>query len=87
MDIYQIFNTETSLKVVMEIVQGGQLLNLIKKKPNMTWEEISLIIKQILSGLSFLHQRHIMHRDIKPENILIRSSKPIDLVISDFGLA
>jgi len=29
------------------------------------------ILRQICSGLKFLHEHSIMHRDIKPENILV----------------
>jgi len=50
----------------------------------LTNERISMITKQILSALSYMHKRGYFHRDIKPENILIRG----DLVkVADFGLA
>ena len=28
-------------------------------------------MKQLLTGLSYIHSKNICHRDIKPENILI----------------
>ena len=42
------------------------------------------ILRQITSGLQFLHSKQIVHRDIKPINILI-SDKGI-VKLTDFGL-
>ena len=41
--------------------------------------------RQILVGLSRLHEAHIVHRDIKPYNILITDEDRVK--ISDFGLS
>ena len=43
------------------------------------------ILKQILFGLAYLHERNIAHRDLKPSNILINSEGLVR--IADFGLA
>ena len=73
MRLYEVFDADTSIKIVLELVEGGQLLNVIKKNPNMNWQEIGFIIKQILLGLEALHKENIMHRDLKPDNILMRN--------------
>lgn len=46
--------------------------------------EITSIIKQLLTGLEFMHRQGFFHRDIKPENLLMKGSI---LKIADFGLA
>jgi serine/threonine protein kinase len=45
---------------------------------------------QILSALTYLHDRKLVHKDLKPANILVfHNSKSLHLTfqISDFGLA
>ena len=42
-------------------------------------------MRQIVSGLSYMHSLKVMHRDLKPHNILINSQ--LEVKIADFGLA
>ena len=43
------------------------------------------MIKQILSGLEFLHDHNILHRDLKPSNVLVDINGCMRL--ADFGLS
>jgi serine/threonine-protein kinase/endoribonuclease IRE1 len=43
------------------------------------------MIKEILSGLEFLHQQGIVHRDLKPSNVLVDNEDKMRL--ADFGLS
>jgi len=45
------------------------------------------IIRELAQALSLIHAEGIIHRDIKPENILIRTLDPLDLILTDFGIA
>lgn len=45
------------------------------------------IIAQASSALAYLHERTITHRDLKPANILVRSRKPVEIALTDFGVA
>ena len=42
------------------------------------------IFKQILLGVSSMHQYKIVHRDLKPDNILFKNGR---IKISDFGIS
>ncbi len=58
-----------------------------KKKKTLSWfdeKDIWTMIKQILSGLSILHERNIIHRDMKSANIFISNGvfKIADLNVS-----
>lgn len=51
----------------------------------MSEQDIWKLIKDVSSGLAYLHSKDIVHRDIKPDNILMNEHG--DYVISDFGLS
>lgn len=69
--------------IVMEYINGIDLFTKILEGP--LDEIISLnYIKQITSGIIYLHENNIMHRDIKPENIMIKDE---NIKIIDFGHA
>ena len=51
----------------------------------MSEPELWHFIRDVSSGLAYLHRHEILHRDIKPDNILINSDG--DYVISDFGIS
>ena len=41
---------------------------------------------QLLEGIAYCHENHVLHRDLKPQNLLI-STKKGELKLADFGLA
>ena len=43
------------------------------------------ILRQLLEGLSYIHQLGIVHRDLKPANIFIMNNGNVK--IGDFGLS
>jgi len=51
--------------------------------------EASRVVKSLLEGVAYIHDRSIIHRDIKPENILLTdlSDTCSDVKIVDFGLS
>ncbi len=55
----------------MEYVPGGLLKKLFKRSKPMIESEVKAVIKNVLEGVSYIHERGYMHRDLKPENILM----------------
>ena len=45
------------------------------------------MLHELTRSLHLLHQNEIVHCDLKPSNILIRSCNPLDLILTDFGIA
>lgn len=87
MKLYEVYESQNSIYVNVELLEGGQLYDKIKAKHKFTPKEIKMALKGILEGLEVMHAQNIMHRDLKPENILLRKEGDFDCVIADFGLA
>jgi len=87
--LYEVCETENSLYMVMDLLQGGSLIDKIREKPVFTEAEAAPLMKGMLRAIEHAHSRGIMHRDLKPENILFRSTnfKEDDVVLADFGLS
>ncbi|KAK2945906.1 putative Germinal center kinase 1 [Blattamonas nauphoetae] len=73
-----------SLWIVMEFLEGGSCLEL-RDQGSIDEAQISVILKETLRGLVYLHDQGKIHRDIKAANILISSEG--DVKISDFGVS
>ena len=79
------FQDNDYLYLVMEFVQGGDLMNILIKKDILTEEEARFYIAEIILAVESIHKLDCIHRDIKPDNILIDKDGHIKL--TDFGLA
>ncbi|MBI2955048.1 MAG: Stk1 family PASTA domain-containing Ser/Thr kinase [Chloroflexi bacterium] len=71
--------------IVMEYVEGPSLKELILQGAPFTNARAVDIGLQILSALSFAHQKGLVHRDVKPQNILIAADGAAK--VTDFGIA
>ena len=87
MKLHEVFESENSLYIVVELLEGGQLYDKIKAKYKFKPFEVKLIVYSILQGLKEMHSKRIMHRDLKPENLIFRTEGSWDCIIADFGLA
>ena len=88
--IYDYIEKNLKVYIIMEELKGGTLREYINLhiNENIKEEESSLIIKNILSAISYLHSRNICHRDIKPENIMFKNILDLNsLKLIDFGLS
>ena len=82
---YDVIDTDDALYIVMEIADGGDVLDYINKRTRLTESVARLLFHDLLSGVEKCHTMNIVHRDLKCENLLL-SGKMI-LKISDFGFA
>lgn len=73
------------LTLIMEYIEGKSLDDLVSDKEKLSLEESLRIISEVLAGLHYAHQHHIIHRDIKPGNIFLTDDGRVK--IADFGIA
>jgi mitogen-activated protein kinase kinase len=79
----------TNIFIAMEYCGGGSLEAIYKRvraRGGRIGEKVlGKVAEGVLSGLSYLHERHIIHRDIKPQNILLDINGQVKLC--DFGVS
>ncbi|XP_041750687.2 misshapen-like kinase 1 isoform X3 [Coregonus clupeaformis] len=75
------------LWLVMEFCGAGSVTDLVKNTKGNSLKEdwIAYICREILRGLSHLHQHKVIHRDIKGQNVLLTENAEVKLV--DFGVS
>ncbi|XP_072329777.1 traf2 and NCK-interacting protein kinase-like isoform X15 [Scyliorhinus torazame] len=78
---------DDQLWLVMEFCGAGSVTDLIKNTKGNTLKEdwIAYICREILRGLTHLHQHKVIHRDIKGQNVLLTENAEVKLV--DFGVS
>ncbi|KAJ8951868.1 hypothetical protein NQ318_019844 [Aromia moschata] len=82
---YSFFEDSYNVYIVLELCRKRSMMELHKRRKALTEPETRYYMKQILSGVHYLHQNRIIHRDLKLGNLFLND----DLVvkIGDFGLA
>lgn len=68
----EVFETKNSLYMVMELLEGGNLLEILNKNGPFKEKHAVAVLYQLLEGVKSMHAKRIMHRDIKPENIIMK---------------
>uniref|UniRef100_A0A8D0CZE5 Serine/threonine-protein kinase PLK n=1 Tax=Sander lucioperca TaxID=283035 RepID=A0A8D0CZE5_SANLU len=61
------------------------LAHILKARKVLTEPEVRYYLRQIVSGLKYLHEQEILHRDLKLGNFFVNES--MELKVGDFGLA
>ena len=100
--LYNVEETNAYYYLVMEYCNGGGLSDCLDyhikqyHKP-FSEEVVQYLMRQIVSGIKYLHGKHILHRDIKLDNILVKFDSEEDkqkrnmlkakVKIIDFGFA
>ncbi len=71
---------------VLEYIPGGTLEALLRAGP-LPKADLKRVVQEIADALNGIHAHRILHRDLKPENVLIRQASPLELALTDFGIA
>jgi calcium-dependent protein kinase len=90
--LYEIYEDNRNLYLIMEECKGGELfdriINKIEAGKMYSEKEAANIFKQVMYAISYCHNQKICHRDIKAENILfLRAGDDSPIKVIDFGLS
>ncbi|KAF9566802.1 Pkinase-domain-containing protein [Agrocybe pediades] len=73
--------------LVLELVEGGDLLEHILKTGGLSEVNARDITYQLCDAMAYIHSKGVTHRDLKPENVLLTKDNPPRVKVADFGLA
>lgn len=86
--LYEVYQTETELNMILELVEGGELFDAICARGSFTEDDAATLIKSMLEAIKYSHEKGIAHRDLKPENLLMTKKNSVESVkIADWGLS
>lgn len=100
--LIDLMKTDNNYYLIMEYCQGGDLNKCLQKytqknKRPFSEEIVQHLMRQIITGLNYLHSKNVIHRDLKLDNILLFYNSENDLrsmnilkataKITDFGFA
>lgn len=84
----EIFESETHLHLILELVTGGELFDRIVEKGFYSEKDAAAVVKQLCEAVGYLHDNDIVHRDLKPENLLYANEdEEAPIKLADFGLS
>lgn len=86
----EVYESHSEIYLVQEVCKGGELFDRLDEQPDYHYTEAQCarLVKQMLSSLTYIHNKGIIHRDLKLENFLF-SDTGVDseLKMIDFGLS
>ena len=87
---HHIKSFEGAIWIAMEQCDLGDLNRYFKEHfEEQTEHSKLLLMRQIMTGITYLHDQNVIHRDIKPGNILVKGSNngaTHTVKLADFGL-
>ncbi|KAF9943305.1 hypothetical protein BGZ67_003068 [Mortierella alpina] len=83
--LFDVIETERYIGIVIEYASGGELFDHILAHRYLKERDACRLFAQLMSGVHYLHSKHIVHRDLKLENLLLDRNR--NIIITDFGFA
>ncbi|KAF9396806.1 hypothetical protein BGX21_009397 [Mortierella sp. AD011] len=83
--LFDVIETERYIGIVIEYASGGELFDHILAHRYLKERDACRLFAQLMSGVHYLHSKHIVHRDLKLENLLLDRNR--NIMITDFGFA
>ena len=88
MKLYEVIDTQSNLYLVLEYINGINLLEIIKneKLHYINETRAKKIFMGVVLGIGYCHKINIYHRDIKLENILVLKDDTVKIIDFGFGI-
>ncbi|KAK7891977.1 hypothetical protein WMY93_023940 [Mugilogobius chulae] len=85
--LYEVIDTPSTLYLVMELAEGGDLYDYIQRHDGGVAEGTAKRhFAQIVRAVSYCHRLHVVHRDLKPENVVFFPQQGT-VKLTDFGFS
>jgi polo-like kinase 1 len=79
------FEDVNNYYIVLELCPGHSVRDRVKRCGHLSESETRSILRDVIAGVCYLHDNHIIHRDLKLENFLVGGDGKVK--IADFGLS
>lgn len=86
LELYALCSEGDPIYIVTEPMQNGWLKDYLKEEgKHLTEIQLIAIAEQVVSGMAYLEEQHIIHRDLQSRNVLVGVANKVK--IANFGLA
>ncbi|WP_083928198.1 protein kinase domain-containing protein [Spirosoma panaciterrae] len=83
--VYDYYEDETTMAIIMEYLQGSDLFEYGTTHQSVPESQVVTWFESILDAVGYVHQKNYFHRDIKPSNLFLTDDGQVKVM--DFGIA
>lgn len=85
--LFEVIDTPTTLYLVMELAEGGDLYDyIVRHEGGVAEHTAKRHFAQIVRAVAYCHRLHVVHRDLKPENVVFFPQQGA-VKLTDFGFS